>query len=209
VQRVVEAAAEFDPVAGLALRLAAITGARRSELAALRWSDLHGERLTIDSAIETIRNGKRGRATSPSLIDAATKTGNRREVVLDRETLSLILVRRRECEPYGPWMFSLGEDPPNPDRIGAWWRRAREAAGIDKSWRLHDLRHWAATLAIARGHDVRTVGHRLGHANAAMTLHYAHPREEVDRAIATSLADALSHTRQGDPNTGDGSTAPT
>lgn len=192
VRKVIDAAATFDPAAALALRVAAITGARRSELAALRWDDLQGERLTIDSAVDTIRNGKRGDARHPTLVDAATKTANRREVMLDRATVAAVQALQKEREQYGPWMFAIGEQPPNPDRIGAWWRRAREIAGLDERWRLHDLRHWAATLAIARGHDVRTVGHRLGHANAAMTLQYAHPLEEVDRAVAVTLADAIS-----------------
>jgi len=30
-------------------------------------------------------------------------------------------------------------------------------SGIDPKWRLHDLRHWSATVAIGQGHDVRTV----------------------------------------------------
>ncbi len=37
VRAVIAAADDLDPAAGLALRLAAIGGARRSELAALRW----------------------------------------------------------------------------------------------------------------------------------------------------------------------------
>jgi hypothetical protein len=38
-------------------------------------------------------------------------------------------------------MFGLGPEPVSADRIGYWWRRAREVAGIDTKWRLHDLRH--------------------------------------------------------------------
>jgi len=192
VQRVIAAADSFDAAAGLALRLAAITGARRSELAALRWDDLRGDRLTIDSATDVIRNGSREDKKAPTLVDAATKTGNRRNVVLDPQTVDAVEALRKEREPFGPWMFAIGEHPANPDRIGAWWRRARDIAAIDSHWRLHDLRHWAATLAISNGHDIRTVGHRLGHANAAMTLHYAHPSEAVDRAVATTLAVALT-----------------
>ena len=192
VQRVIAAAATFDSAAALALRLAAITGARRSEIAALRWDDLRGARLTIDSATDVIRNGDRADRKSPTLVDAATKTANRRDVMLDPETVRAVEALRAAREPYGPWMFAIGERPANPDRIGAWWRRARSLSGIDVAWRLHDLRHWAATLALANGHDVRTVGHRLGHANAAMTLHYAHPSEAVDSAVATTLAGALT-----------------
>src|SRR5579863_6478848 len=45
-----------EPAAGVALRLACVTGARRSELAALRWEELEGPRLTIDSSIAVIRS---------------------------------------------------------------------------------------------------------------------------------------------------------
>ena len=48
VRRVLAAAHDIDPAAELALRLAAMTGARRAELAALRWTDLDGDRLTIE-----------------------------------------------------------------------------------------------------------------------------------------------------------------
>jgi hypothetical protein len=53
VRRVLAEAAAHDPAAGLALRLAAVTGARRGELAALRWDDVEGDHLTIDSSLAT------------------------------------------------------------------------------------------------------------------------------------------------------------
>ena len=49
------AAREIDPAAGVALRLAAVAGLRRAELAALRWDDLDGDRLTVDKAVELVR----------------------------------------------------------------------------------------------------------------------------------------------------------
>ena len=60
-------------------------------------------------------------------------------------------------------------------------------SGVDPKWRLHDLRHWSATVAIGQGHDVRTVAGRLGHAYPAMTLsgcpesHY--PRDLIARGV--------------------------
>ena len=192
VRRVLTAAASFDPAAALALRIAAVAGARRAELAALRWSDLVGDRLTIDSAIETERHGSRGDPMAPTLTDAPTKTANRRVVVLDAATVQAIEALRLERQPLGPWMLSDGPDPVNPDRIGAWWRRARKASGIDPAWRLHDLRHWSATVAITSGHDVRTVAGRLGHANPAMTLKvYAHAVQAADEAVARTIGAAL------------------
>lgn len=89
-------------------------------------------------------------------------------------------------------MFGIGSDLVNPDRIGYWWRRAREKSGIDKRWRLHDLRHWSATVAIGQGHDVRTVSGRLGHADPSMTLRtYAHAFAAADRAVAQGLGEVL------------------
>ena len=88
--------------------------------------------------------------------------------------------------------FALGDDPPNPDRIRYWWRLAREMAGLDAKWRLHDLRHWSASVAIAAGHDVKTVADRLGHANEAMTLRiHAYAFAQSDSAVAGSGGAAL------------------
>jgi integrase len=188
VRAVVEAAATIDPAAVLALRLAAVAGARRAELVALQWSDVHDGMLTIDSAIEVVRRGD----GQPELRDAATKTANRRTLALDVDTLELVDALRRAREPYGPWMFGLGPQLVSPDRVGWWWRRARALSGIDPKWRLHDLRHWSASVAIAQGHDVRTVAGRLGHANPAMTLRvYAHAFGAADQALAAGLGDIL------------------
>jgi integrase len=47
-------------------------------------------------------------------------------------------------------------------------------------------------MSIARGHDIRTVANRLGHANPAMTLRvYAHAVESADGAVADMLGDVL------------------
>ena len=67
-------------------------------------------------------------------------------------------------------------------------------SGIDPKWRLHDLRHWSATVAIGQGHDVRTVAGRLGHANPAMTLRvhaHAHAFAAADQAVAAGLGEIL------------------
>ena len=189
VRAVIDAAASFDPAAALAFRIAAMTGARRAELAALRWDDVDEDgMLTIDSAIEVIRHPGEPR----ELRDAPTKTGNARTITLDPDTLNAISELRREREPYGPWMFGVGPDLVPPDHIGWWWTRARKESGIDKKWRLHDLRHWSATVSIGQGHDVRTVANRLGHSNPAMTLHvYAHAFAAADQALAAGLGDML------------------
>lgn len=188
VRRVIAAATTIDPMAGLALRLAAVAGARRAEVAALRWDEVDDGKITIDSSVEEVSNGDRSR----TYVDAPTKTGNTRVVRLDRSTLDEIAALRTEREAVSPFMFSLDASPAPPARIGWWWTRAREIAKLDKKWRLHDLRHWSATIGISSGHDVRTVAGRLGHANPAMTLRvYAHAVENADASLAAHLGHLL------------------
>lgn len=58
--------------------------------------------------------------------------------------------------------------------------------------RLHDLRHFAATILLSGGKDVKTVSGRLGHANAATTLGvYAHFVEAADADAADHLGAVL------------------
>jgi len=185
------AAAPHMPAA-IMLRLAAATGARRSELAALRLADLTGARLTIAGQITVLQRGTRQSPRPPVLERRPTKTGRIRSLTLDDGTLGLIEKWRQERDGLGPWLLSVGDDPPSPDTLSWWWRHARDAAGIDRKWRLHDLRHWSATTAIIAGTDVRTVANRLGHSNPAMTLRvYAHAIAAADAGAAAALGRVL------------------
>ena len=114
VRRVLVAAEELadslqiEPAAPIALRLAAITGARRSELAALRWSDLDGDRLSIDSSVSIIRHGTPEAPTKPNLRDVPTKTANRRTVTLDETTSESLQRLKRLQQNLGPWILTVG-----------------------------------------------------------------------------------------------------
>ena len=92
----------------------------------------------------------------------------------------------------GPWLFSDGPEPPHPGRVGFWWKKAKERAGIDTTWRLHDLRHWSATHGVSEGFDMATISGRLGHSDASTTLRvYAHAKSREDEKLAESLGNAL------------------
>jgi integrase len=60
IRAVIAAGDAIGSEVGLMLRVAAVTGARRAELAALQWTDVADGVLTIDSAIEIDR--RRGRS---------------------------------------------------------------------------------------------------------------------------------------------------
>ena len=75
VRAVIVAGDSLGSEVGLMLRLAAVTGARRAELAALRWDEVIEGVLTIDSSIEVDRRAPGGSVLS----DSATKTANQRQ----------------------------------------------------------------------------------------------------------------------------------
>lgn len=190
VARVLAAAEAVHPCLPLAFRLAAVAGARRGELAALRWDHVVERRLIIDQSITIDRSLERD--DPDRLRVTPTKTGERRVLSLDEHTLSLLEGVRQEHAERSPWIFGENEHPPSPDRIGWWWTRTRKLAEIDPKWRLHDLRHWSATQAIAGGHDVQSVATRLGHADTTTTMRtYAHALDGLDSAIADTLAAVL------------------
>lgn len=95
----------------------------------------------------------------------------------------------------GPWVISNtpgNRAPCSPDWLSGAWTHARQRAGIDRRWRLHDLRHWAATTPIAQRRDIRLVAGGLGHARPATTLDvYAHHVRAADAETAEGLAAEL------------------
>ena len=93
------------------------------------------------------------------------------------------------------------------------WLLARRRAGLPRV-RLHDLRHFYASVLIAAGRSVKEVSERLGHTNAAMTLNvYSHlwptdgegTRGAIDRAfdvVRPESAPVVDLRRKGAGQTG-------
>ena len=106
------AAASVDSSVHLALRLAAVAGARRAELAAQRWDSVADGRVVIDHNITIDRTQPVGAPNR--LVVSPTKSGERRVVALDAATLALIDEVRAGSE--SPWMFGGDELPPSPTR---------------------------------------------------------------------------------------------
>jgi integrase len=199
VQRLIAAADESSPILALAIILGAVTGARRGELCALRWSDVNWQRrlLAIARSLTEID----GVAS-----EGPTKNHQRRDVALDDALLALLTKRRADQKAYAavvgttlvadPFILSpvaTGARPFVPDTLTDYYKRTAKQLGI--TTHFHELRHFAATTAIGAGTDVRTVAGRLGHADASVTLRvYAHALEARDRDMAQVLSSAVLGT---------------
>ncbi len=185
VQKIVAAADADDPVMATFIALAAVNGARRSELCGLRcgdidWTDLT---LTIERSVATMGRGQ--------LITKDTKTHPAHRPALDTfgETTIKLHLRVRDARgadleisiTTGTPIFTCDlERPIPPNTVTHYVRRIAERVGIDTH--LHALRHFAATQMIGGGHDVWTVAGRLKLGDASVTLKvYSQALPERDR----------------------------
>ena len=176
VRRTLEVAEASEPTLAALLLLAALTGARRGELCALRWSehvDWDARTLRIARSVYETAGGGWG--------EKPTKTHQVRRVGLDDLALAILRRHRDQVAALAlelgvtvaddAFIFSrspAGAEPIRPDVVTGFTRRVAKAAGVDTH--LHALRHFSATQAIAAGFDAVTVGARLGHADPAITL---------------------------------------
>ena len=73
--------------------------------------------------------------------------------------------------------------------LNAQFKTARETVdGLPEGFRLHDLRHYYASLLIASELDVKTVSALVRHANAAITLNvYGHLWPDRDETGRTAV----------------------
>lgn len=186
-----------DPELFAFVRLAAATGARRSQLLGLRWAELDADHSAIGFCRAFV-DGQHG----PVL--RATKNHRSYRVSIDAGTLRLLAVHWSRAHSraraagvelsMSGFVFSddpVGRLPWLPNRVTKSFIRARHDAGVGH-FRLHDLRHFMATVMLANGVPVPTVSQRLGHAPASTTLNvYAHRIPGADRDAADLIGGLL------------------
>lgn len=196
-----ESVRRSDPPLHCYLRLAVSTGARRSQLLALRWGDIDFDRAAI-AFTRALVIGSHG----PEL--RWTKTHRTYRVELDRQSLEVLVAHRLYVEDRArisdaeldgdSFVFSSrvdGTRPWLPNPLTKRFIRARRAAGLPH-FRLHDLRHFMATEMLAAGVPIATVAQRLSHARASTTLNvYTHAVPGGDREAAETLAALLKAER--------------
>ncbi|MHB1488453.1 MAG: tyrosine-type recombinase/integrase [Acidimicrobiales bacterium] len=201
VQQVIEEAERRDPRLAPLLMLAALTGMRRGELCALRWSDVNLDVGVLDVARSVV-------VAPGGLAEKSTKTDRSRKVALDPVGIALLTAHRKRVEDWiaeaggtladDAFVFSPFVEavtPFRPDNVTSFFIRVRDAVGAPHV-RLHDLRHFATQL-IHAGMDIRTVADFLGHSDPSLTLRvYSHAIEERNRAAATIMGQVLGAKKE-------------
>jgi len=165
-----------NPAAIAIIRLLAFTGARKSEIAALRWSE-------VDLARSCLRLGdsKTGAKVVPIGAPAAEVLAN----------LSAI--------DGSPYVFPAATGDSHFQGVEKVWRKARAAAGFPPL-RLHDLRHSFASVGLARGDALPVIGAILGHADVKTTSRYAHLADDPVWQAADAISKSVQAAFTGRPS---------
>jgi integrase len=181
--------------------LIAFRGLRRGEAVGLSWTDVDLTHATITVSWQVVQLGW---ATTEG---APKSDASGRVIALDTATVDVLRAHR---------------DLQQAERINAaeaWTETGRVFTRIDGAWlhpdyvsthfrwlinqaklppiRLHDLRHGAATLALAGGANLKVVQDMLGHASITLTADtYTSVLPEVARAAAEGAARIIEQARR-------------
>jgi integrase len=163
-----------------AIRATLLTGARISELLALRWDDIR-------------REGEM------ELHLPDTKTGFSRRPISASTLAALSSVERM---PGVDFVFRAIKEPTEPlpyHTIEKVFSRIAEAAGV-RDCTLHTIRHWFSTMTANSVSNPRVGMALTGHKSHAAYMNYIHGDKEQARALAEQLAKLADGLAKGDSN---------
>jgi integrase len=149
-----------------AIRLLLLTGARKSEILGLRWSEFEDNRSRLAIPPERTKSGRHN---------------GMRYIPLGKAAVAILRNIPRTSEHVFP-AGRPGRSEHITDIKKTWVRVRRECNLGDM--RIHDLRHSFASFAIGGGESIYTISAALGHATTRMTERYLHLRNEEIIAMA-------------------------
>jgi len=176
--------------------IATSVGLRMAELLGLRWLD-----IDMDNGNIQVRKQLKVIDGTPQLVDLKTKS-SRRTVPLAPPVLALLRRHRtrqiaRRLETGVPWseagfVFAWDSGGSISDtHLRNHWFTVRDAAGLPKHVRFHDLRHGALTILASRGTAPRTLMGIAGHSQITTTMQVYTHLDADDVRTATGLMSDL------------------
>ncbi|HLM50224.1 MAG TPA: site-specific integrase [Solirubrobacteraceae bacterium] len=158
---------DFQQVDRAMFVAATMTGARKGELVALRWTDVDW----TAARIRIRQNYVRGQFGTPKSKRSARSVPMADELAGELERL--FQRSRWQADSHLVFAHPATGGPLPKANITRRMRAALRAAGLDDSHRFHDLRHAFGTHMAAAGVPMRTLQEWMGHRDLATTQLYA------------------------------------
>lgn len=175
---------------GLAIKLAAYLGLRRSEIAGLRWRcvDLAAKVVLI----QEVRTEVGGREI---IKPPKTKRSVRRLGISGAPELLATLEQahaaRQSHDPEEYVLLLSDGTPPSPDLLTRQMARLIQLHGLPKIT-LHGLRHSFASIANSQHIPMHDISHALGHSSISVTSSiYTHLFDETETVTLQAVAEAI------------------
>jgi integrase len=171
--------------------LAAFSGIRFGELAALRRADLN-----LTPGFASVRVSQRVYVVDGELNFDAPKSRAGVRTVSIPDALARELATHLDA--WTGWtddafVFTTQNGRViTPGSLVKTWQKARAAIGRPDV-RFHDLRHTGQTLAALSGATQAELMQRLGHSTAAASLNYLHATQDHSRAVAQALGQYIEN----------------
>ena len=179
-----------------AYALCLFAGLREGECLGLSWDQVNFEarRITISQQLQHEK-----KRSAQYYIAPRTKSGKPRQIEPPEITFQYLRAERKRQTENRLAAGPLWSNPDNlvfTDELGRHlaistfyktFKRIVSSIGRPDA-RPHDLRHTAATVAIAAGADIKSVQDLLGHATASFTLNvYAHTSDQMKKDTAARM----------------------
>ena len=166
--------------------VAAFSGLRWGELAALRRSD-------VDLAAGTVRVPRKLAALRDRMEFGPPKSeASNRTVTLPAAAVTALKPHMLQHVAAGAEALVFTGDKGALLRTGNFgravkWKATLAAVGLPEGFHFHDLRHTGNNLAASTGASTRDLMHRMGHSSMRAALIYQHATSERDREIAAGM----------------------
>ncbi|MFA5252034.1 MAG: site-specific integrase [Phycisphaerae bacterium] len=161
--------------------LAGMCGLRRGELLGLCWEDVD----LINSTLH-VRN-----TLVPTSKGTVTKEPKSKTSTRDVAIPSSIITELKRLRGIGKLYAQINGKDYNPGSVSRFFKQFLEDNGLPHI-RLHDLRHFNATMMLRYGVSEREASARLGHSNLLMTKKYQHIVSDMDQISADKLNGILT-----------------
>lgn len=169
--------------------LAFQTGLRIGELAALKWTDVNGNILTVNKT-EIRYRGDDGNYVYEIRESAKTEAGNR-EVILSNSAVAT-LKRIRLMNPFGEFIFSKNGVRIKEKAFSVKIVKICEYVGIPPR-SMHKARKTYATKLLNAGVDERLVINQLGHTDISTTKHFYYFNNKDEDDAKQQIEKALNY----------------